>query len=78
MGFLSDLGDVLTGKHGIDQTKKFGDKTGINDALDKAGFAELGTVASIFDPADLAGTVSKGKAEDALAAEEHAQLESPD
>ena len=74
MGFLSDAWKVVSGQTGADLTGDLADSIGLNEALDDAGLAQIGTAASAFDPLDLAGTVSSGKAKDAVTEAEAAQL----
>jgi len=75
---MSFLGDLLSGKLGMDITKKAADKAGINKALKKAGINELGSFESALDPLDFAGTTKKRDAQTALDEAEAAQLEALD
>ena len=76
MGFLSKLGEVVTGKTGIKHTESVANKSGVNDLLDDAGVNKIGTAESALDPLDFAGIGGKKKAEEASRLAEEAQLAS--
>ncbi len=75
---MSFLGDLISGKLGMDLTKKAADKLGINKALKKAGINELGSFESALDPLDFAGTTKKREEQSALEEAEAEQLSALD